>query len=149
MPDGTSGCNERPVSLSLPVSVIRGASGPLCYIVRGSPLPDETTFVTPAAATLQAGYVVHPAGYEIAPHTHRHTERRIMNTGEVLVVLRGRCVVDVYDDDRRCVASETLSQGDVLVMVSGGHGFRMIEDTVLFEVKQGPYLGPDEKETFG
>ena len=35
-----------------------------------------------------------------------------------------------------------------MLMISGGHGFRMLEDTVLFEVKQGPYTGLDEKKWF-
>ncbi len=41
-----------------------------------------------------------------------------------------------------------MSTGDILVLVSGGHGFRMLEDTVLMEVKQGPYTGLKEKERF-
>jgi hypothetical protein len=35
-----------------------------------------------------------------------------------------------------------------MLMVAGGHGFRMLEDTVILEVKQGPYTGEDEKERF-
>jgi len=33
-------------------------------------------------------------------------------------------------------------------MVGGGHGFQIKEDTVLLEIKQGPYLGADDKELF-
>jgi hypothetical protein len=32
-----------------------------------------------------------------------------------------------------------------MLMVDGGHGFRMIDDTVIVEVNQGPYTGVDEK----
>jgi hypothetical protein len=32
--------------------------------------------------------------------------------------------------------------------MTGGHGFRMLEDTVLLEVKQGPYGGQAEKSRF-
>ena len=35
--------------------------------------------------------------------------------------------------------------GDVLMLISGGHGFRMIENTVFLEVKRGPYIGPEGK----
>jgi hypothetical protein len=38
--------------------------------------------------------------------------------------------------------------GDVVVLLDGGHGFRMLEDTVLLEIKQGPYSGLGEKEQF-
>ena len=46
------------------------------------------------------------------------------------------------------VATRELLPGDIMLMVGGGHGFRMLEDTVLLEVKQGPYTGLDEKERF-
>ena len=46
------------------------------------------------------------------------------------------------------IATRELATGDVMLMVGGGHGFRMLEDTVLLEVKQGPYTGVAEKERF-
>jgi hypothetical protein len=66
----------------------------------------------------------------------------------VLILLSGRCQIDIYDDQRQLVHTSELRQGDVMLMVGGGHGFRMLEDTVFLEVKQGPYLGVDEKEPF-
>ena len=35
-----------------------------------------------------------------------------------------------------------------MLMVGGGHGFRIVEDTVFLEIKQGPYQGQEEKERF-
>ena len=49
----------------------------------------------------------------------------------------GSCEVDLYDESRMLVATRELTQGDVVLLVSGGHGFRMLEDTTLLEVKQG------------
>ena len=71
-----------------------------------------------------------------------------MGTSEVLIVRRGRCEIDIYNNERELVATRELWQGDIMLMVDGGHGFRMIEDTVFLEVKQGPYTGIDEKERF-
>jgi hypothetical protein len=62
----------------------------------------------------------------------------------VLLVRSGSCEVDVYDDDE-LIATTHLSPGDVMVLVAGGHALRMLEDTVLVEVKQGPYVGVEEK----
>ena len=64
------------------------------------------------------------------------------------VLFEGRMEADFYNDDKQFVESRTLERGDLLVLVSGGHGFRCTEDTVLLEIKQGPYIGPDEKERF-
>jgi hypothetical protein len=121
---------------------------PLAYIIRAGFMPDRTTFVTPDEFKQQVGFVVYPAGGEIARHVHRPLERHLVGTSEVLVVKKGRCLIDVYDDDRRLVATRELGSGDVMLMVGGGHGFRMLEDTVFLEVKQGPYTGIDEKERF-
>jgi hypothetical protein len=121
---------------------------PLCYIIRGTRLPPETTFFTPPEFKQQVGYVVYPAGGEIKRHVHRALTRHLVGTSEVLVVKKGRCLIDIYDDDRRLAASRELAAGDVMLMVGGGHGFRMIEDTVFLEIKQGPYTGLEEKERF-
>ena len=120
----------------------------LAIIVRAALSPEKTTFITPDEYKQQVGFVVYPAGGEVARHVHRQLERHIVGTSEVLVIKKGRCEMDVYNDERELVATRELKRGDVLIMVAGGHGFRMLEDTVLLEVKQGPYTGVDEKERF-
>lgn len=120
----------------------------LAYIARGGSLPLETTFLTPDDCNLQVGHVVYPSGGEIARHIHLPIERRLVGTTEVLLVQQGRCEVDVYSDERRVVATCELRAGDILIAVAGGHGFRVLEDTVLLEIKQGPYPRGAEKERF-
>ena len=121
---------------------------PLAYIIRSHLNPAQTTFVTPPQFKQQVGFVVYSAGGEIQRHVHRPLERHLVGTSEVLIVRRGRCEIDIYNNERELVATRELCQGDIMLMVDGGHGFRMIEDTVFLEVKQGPYTGIDEKERF-
>ena len=121
---------------------------PLAYIIRGDLMPSRTTFLTPPQFKQQVGFVVYPAGGEIQRHVHRPLSRHLIGTSEVLIVRRGRCEIDIYNDDRQLVATRELREGDVMLMVGGGHGFHMLEDTVFLEVKQGPYTGQDEKERF-
>lgn len=121
---------------------------PLAYIIRAALEPAKTTFLTPDDFKQQVGFIVYPAKSEIQRHVHKALERHLVGTSEVLIVKRGRCEMDVYSDDRELVATRELATGDIMLMVGGGHGFRMIEDTVLLEVKQGPYTGLDEKERF-
>lgn len=120
----------------------------LAYIVRGEIDPRETTFVTPGDFKQQVGFIVYSAGTEIPRHVHRPVERRLNETSEVLIVRRGSCEVDIYNSARDLVAVRKLHAGDILILVAGGHGFRMLEDTVLLEVKQGPYTGLEERERF-
>jgi hypothetical protein len=121
---------------------------PLTYIIRRELMPSATTFLTPADFPQQVGFVVYPAGGEVKPHLHRSLERTIKGTSEVLLIKKGRCEVDIYNSTKETVATRELREGDILLMVEGGHGFRMLEDTVFVEIKQGPYTGLDEKERF-
>ena len=121
---------------------------PLAYIIRAEMNPQKTTFLTPPEFKQQVGFVVYPAGGEIQRHVHRPLERHLIGTSEVLIVRRGRCEIDLYNDEGQLVAVRELGQGDIMLMVAGGHGFRMLENTVFLEVKQGPYTGLEEKERF-
>ena len=121
---------------------------PLAYIIRRELTPAATTFLTPSDLPQQLGFVVYPAGGEIKPHLHRPLERTIRGTSEVLVVKKGRCELDIYNHSQERVATRELREGDILLLIDGGHGFRLLEDTVFLEIKQGPYTGFDEKERF-
>ena len=120
----------------------------LAYIIKAAIDPKVTTFLTPSELKQQVGFVVYPAGGEVKRHVHRALERHLVGTSEVIIVRKGRCEIDIYNDDRQLVASREILPGDIMLMTGGGHGFRMLEDTVLLEVKQGPYTGIDEKEHF-
>ncbi|HEV7666695.1 MAG TPA: hypothetical protein VGQ62_24390 [Chloroflexota bacterium] len=120
----------------------------LAYVIRGGTAPTKTTFLTPDDCNLQVGHVVYPAGGEIARHIHLPIERHLVGSNEVLVMQQGRCSVDVYTADQRLVATRELQVGDIVIAVNGGHGFHVLEDTVLLEIKQGPYPGGAEKERF-
>jgi len=121
---------------------------PLAYIIRGEMTPDKTTFLTPTEFKQQVGFVVYQRGGEIQRHVHRPVERHIIGTSEGLLIRQGLCEVDIYNNNRQLVATKRLRQGDILLMVDGGHGFRMLEDTVFLEIKQGPYTGVEDKERF-
>jgi len=153
---GTTDGNDKTAALSVSTAdpgsdlfeIISWEGETLAHIIRAGLSPERTTFLTPPEFKQQVGFVVYPAEGEVARHVHRQIDRRLTGTSEVLVVRSGRCEIDIYNDERDLVATRELGQGDVMLMVGGGHGFRMLEDTVFLEVKQGPYTGIDEKERF-
>ena len=130
------------------IEQISSGNKPLAMIIRRQYSPEQTTFLTPPDYEQQVGFVVHQAGGEIVRHSHRPTPREIISTPEVLFVKQGRCLIDIYDDEQTLVKTCELLEGDIMLMIGGGHGFRMLEDTVFFEVKQGPYRGVGEKIQF-
>jgi mannose-6-phosphate isomerase-like protein (cupin superfamily) len=105
-------------------------------------------FFTPGEFSQQLAYMSRPAGHRIQPHFHREVQRDVQRTQEVLLVRKGKLKVDFYDTNRQLVASRTLGPGDVILLAEGGHGFEMLEDCELFEVKQGPYMGDGDKIRF-
>jgi mannose-6-phosphate isomerase-like protein (cupin superfamily) len=130
------------------LEIINANGQVLCYVIPKSTRPEKTTFITPADGKQQVGFIVYPKGGVIARHIHKPLERHIIGMAEVIVVRSGHCQIDVYDEALSLVATRDLYQGDVVLMVGGGHGFQIKEDTVLLEIKQGPYLGVDDKEIF-
>ena len=130
------------------VELISANGQTLCYVIRAKTRPRQTTFITPPEAKQQVGFIVYPKDSTIPRHIHRPLERHIKGMAEVLVVRIGHCQIEIYDEQKSLVAVRDLFQNDVIVMVGGGHGFRILEDTVLLEIKQGPYLGAADKELF-
>jgi hypothetical protein len=90
-------------------------------------------------------FFVYPAGGEVKRHLHLPLERRLIGTSEVLTFRRGHCLMDIYNDDRALVATRELRTGDVMLMVGGGHGFRMLK-IAFFIVKLKPFLPVTETE---
>ena len=44
--------------------------------------------------------------------------------------------------------SHLLEAGDIILLAAGGHGFEVIEEVEMVEIKQGPYLGDRDKVRF-
>jgi len=120
----------------------------LAVVIRADSDPAQTTFLTPATYQIQLGFVVYAEGGEVPRHLHNPVERHLVGTPEVLLIRKGACIMDTYTEDEVLVASTDLGPGDVIMMVSGGHGFRMTRDTVFLEIKQGPFNGPSDKRHF-
>jgi hypothetical protein len=117
-------------------------------IIRREFEPSETTFVTSPDLAQQVGFVVYPAGGVIKRHIHMNVDRQNVSSSEALIIRQGRLEIDIYDQDKNLLATRELSQGDFVLMVSGGHGFRILEKTILLEIKLGPYAGAADKELF-
>lgn len=132
--------------MTSPIEIVKVDHQVAAIIVRSHFNPDGIQFVTPDDYSQQLGYMRRPAGYVIQPHVHLQVERKASLTQEVLYVRKGRVRVDFYRDDESYVESREIAIGDVILLSKGGHGFEMIEESELIEVKQGPYL--DDKRRF-
>lgn len=105
-------------------------------------------FFTPDNFSQQLGYMKREKGYIIDPHIHNPVTREVEYTKEVLFIKSGKVKVDFYDNERNYLESEILNTGDVILLAYGGHGFKILEDCEMIEVKQGPYAGELDKTRF-
>ena len=105
-------------------------------------------FFTPAEFSQQMAYMHHKEGHLIKPHFHNKISREVFYTQEVLFIRKGKLEVNFYDDLQNYLESYILNAGDVILLASGGHGFTVLEDLEMIEVKQGPYTGAQDKTRF-
>lgn len=120
----------------------------LAIVVRADFTRDGIEFFTPDEFSQQLAFMRHPEGRLIDPHVHNPVERSVSLTQEVLFIRKGKLRVDFFDDDRVYLESVVLGAGDVILLASGGHGFEVLEELEMFEVKQGPYAGEADKTRF-
>ena len=105
-------------------------------------------FFTPQELSQQVAYMRHPEGKRIQPHFHNPLPREVVYTQEVLFIKKGKLRVDFYDDQLKYIESHILNAGDTLLLIKGAHGFEVLEEIEMIEVKQGPYAGEQDKTKF-
>ena len=120
----------------------------LAMIIKNNFVKEGISFFTPDDFSQQLAYMKHPKGKEIIPHVHNPVKREVFYTNEVLFIKKGQLRVDFYSNEKIYFESRVLNEGDVILLVSGGHGFCVLEDIEMIEVKQGPYAGDSDKTRF-
>ena len=120
----------------------------LAIIVRHDYAGSGVRFFTPSEFSQQLGYMQHPVGKVIQPHVHNAVQREVQYTQEVLFIRKGKLRVDFYNGAQHYLESRVLEAGDVILLASAGHGFEVLEDVEMFEVKQGPYAEHADKVRF-
>ena len=112
----------------------------LALIVRGRYRKKRgITFFTPNESTQQFGYMKHKKKHIIKPHLHKKRVTKISYTTEVILILKGVLRVDFYNYNKNYLFSKILKQKDIIMLVHGGHGFKVLKEVEMLEIKQGPY----------
>ena len=130
------------------VEEIRKKDKLIALIIRNNYQCSGVDFITSDEYSQQVAYMHHPAGKIIDAHVHNVVHRNVVYTQEVLFIKKGKLRVDFYDDYKDYLESCVLETGDVILLTSGGQGFKVIEEVEMIEVKQGPYSGAKDKERF-
>tara|TARA_B100001123_G_C15201177_1_gene983417 strand:+ start:168 stop:602 length:435 start_codon:yes stop_codon:yes gene_type:complete len=121
----------------------------LALIVRGRYRKKKgITFFTSNESTQQFGYMKHKRKHIIKPHVHKKRLTKIYYTTEVILILKGILRVDFYSQTKKYLFSKILKPKDIIMLISGGHGFKVLKDVEMIEIKQGPYSLSKDKIKF-
>lgn len=116
----------------------------LAILLRGVDWEKGLNFVSSQNDNIQVGTWGYNKGQQLSAHLHRIEPRVVQRTQEVLFVKNGRVKANIYSEERKFLRSIELEKNDVLVLLSGGHGFEVLEDnTQVLEIKNGPYVGAE------
>ncbi|MFL5786401.1 MAG: hypothetical protein ACJ76H_17435 [Bacteriovoracaceae bacterium] len=130
------------------IEKIMDGSDLVALIVRSDYETKGVDFATAPDEPQQLGLIGHQKGTIIASHYHPPAERKIATTTETLIIKKGRLRVDLYRGDQTALSSHILSPHDLIMIFRGGHGFEVLEDLQMIEVKQGPFMGEADKVRF-
>lgn len=107
-------------------------------------------FVTPDDFPFQVGIHCRQKNEIIKAHAHLpFPELKDFPVQEFFYVISGKVRIELFDEreNDRKVSEVIIGAGDMIVL-NTGHGFTLLEDAQLMELKQGPYRGRDEEKRF-
>jgi len=90
----------------------------------------------------------YPKGKYLHKHYHNKLKRVVNITQEVIIVIQGSIKTVMYNKEFLPIEEVVLTKGDILIFLEGGHDFTILEeDTIVYEVKNGPYFGESKDKT--
>jgi mannose-6-phosphate isomerase-like protein (cupin superfamily) len=130
------------------IEYIKNGKDIMAIIIRSNYSEEGINFFTPDEFSQQIAYMKHPENKIILPHVHNPVKREVHFTKEVLFIKKGELRVDFYSNNQQYLFSKNLLAGDFILLSEGGHGFKVIKDLEMVEIKQGPYAGEKDKTRF-
>lgn len=118
---------------------------PSAILIKSGESVNGIEFFSPSDYSQQIGLMTRPAGYLVPAHIHNLVERKIEQTQEVLMIRKGSCQINLFDDGKEVAHEIFLESGDVILLAHGGHEIIMTTECEILEVKQGPYAGNMDK----
>lgn len=106
---------------------------------------DGLNFFSQDEDFIQVGIWGYGAGKELKAHIHNEVRREVLWTQEVLFVRSGKIRANIFDTSETKVSELEVKAGDVIILLRGGHGYDILEEgTQVLEIKNGPYVGPEQ-----
>lgn len=115
------------------------------FISKSDIVAEGLSFYSENYDFVQVGTWSYDKGKRLADHVHNVVDRKANRTQEVIYVMQGGVRALIYSEDEKLVEEVFLEGGDILILWNGGHGYEILEDnTIVLEVKNGPFLGVEK-----
>lgn len=102
----------------------------------------DVEFLTDPQDSLQVGILRRQIGQKVGPHKRHYKEQLISSMHQAVHVLQGSLLLKIYDENtEQIIRSLRMNAGDVVTLQKHGHGIEFLEETLILEIKQGPYPG--------
>ena len=109
----------------------------------------KRTNLSPENELLQVSIIKLDNKFSLRKHIHTKISRKTIGTQETWIVINGKIKVSFYDTDKTKICSKTLKKGDISILYRGGHTFDALEkNTIIYEIKNGPYLKDKDIKRF-
>lgn len=114
-------------------------SDKILVAIRISKIQNGSIPITDGSQPLQLVTLRHKKGSYLKAHIHSPKKRTTASLQECIIVKRGKIKVDLYTMEKKYFKSLYLKQGQALLLVKGGYGIHLSEDSELMELKNGPF----------
>ena len=105
---------------------------------------DGLSFLTDDSSFIQVGTWKYEKGKILDAHYHNTFDRSSTQTQEIVYVISGEIICNIYTKDGVFISSFNLSSGMFAVQLYGVHEYEIVENAKVLEVKNGPYFGPEK-----
>ena len=65
-----------------------------------------------------------------------------------MIIQKGKIRIDLYSLKKKYLFSKILKKNDIVILIKGAHGFQILENCEMIEIKQGPYNKKIDKIRF-
>ena len=104
-------------------------------------------FLTNNDSFVQVGTWKYEKGKILDAHYHNTFERKSYITQEVVLVLEGKIICNLYTTNGEFIASEEIRENQLIIQFQGIHEYEILDNSKVLEIKNGPYFGPDKDRT--
>ena len=110
-------------------------------------IPKGLSFLSDEKSFVQFGTWKYEKGKILDAHYHNDFERTSTITQEIVLVLKGKVLCNLYTKDKKLIKTLTINKNQFIVQYSLVHEYEILDDSIVLEMKNGPYFGPDIDRT--